>query len=88
MNIIAHSTNGGKIMTKNEAIDFLMDISRNMGSTAMNDWNDKTGEKVREAIEALLQHSSFDEERRGEILSEVYDLIYTEGYDQALKDRI
>lgn len=75
-------------MTKNEAIDFLLDISYSMGSTAMKKWNDKTGEKVREAISCLLQQPCSDEERKNELLSEVYDMIYTEGYEQALKDKI
>lgn len=75
-------------MTKNEAIDFLLDISYSMGSTDMEHWNDKTGEKVREAISCLLQQSYSDEEKKKELLSEVYDIIYTEGYEQALKDKI
>ena len=40
-------------MTRDEAIVFLGDISWGMGSMAMESWNDKTGAKVREAIEAL-----------------------------------
>ena len=40
-------------MTRDEAIIFLDDISWGMGSMAMESWNDKTGAKVREAIEAL-----------------------------------
>ena len=40
-------------MTRDEAIIFLGDISWGMGSMAMESWNDKTGAKVREAIEAL-----------------------------------
>ena len=46
-------------MTKEEAKEFLVNISYNMGTTGIEDYTCKDGDKMREAIAVLSDHKTF-----------------------------
>lgn len=47
-------------MTREEAEEYLLNLSWKMGSMAMEDLNEHDGEKIRESIQALEQGSEED----------------------------
>lgn len=55
-------------MTIEEAKKFIQDIANGMGSMAMEYWSEKTGDKLREALDVLEQ-----EHERKETVTEFAD---------------
>ena len=64
-------------MTREQAKDFINDISFGMGTMAMDHWSEKTGEKLREALEALERQED-DAISRQAVVSRISDLLMIE----------
>jgi hypothetical protein len=74
-------------MTREEAKEFIQDIANGMGSMTMEYWSEKTGDKLREALDVLEQGDVLDKIRAE--IADLDDADYDyEGYYKAVTDAL